>query len=66
MCNHILQKIKDGGVLSTMHALLVHLQTASIEQQPVIASLLLQLDLLVCFHFLNSTAKQIDLVNTSF
>ncbi|XP_021902519.1 putative E3 ubiquitin-protein ligase LIN-1 isoform X1 [Carica papaya] len=47
MCNHILQKIKDGGVLSTMHALLVHLQTASIEQQPVIASLLLQLDLLV-------------------
>ncbi|KAL0553368.1 hypothetical protein IC582_007262 [Cucumis melo] len=46
-CNQILQKIKNEGAFSTMHTLLTHLQKATIEQQPSIASLLLQLDLLV-------------------
>ncbi|KAI3750748.1 hypothetical protein L2E82_21540 [Cichorium intybus] len=47
LCNQILQIIKDEGACSTMHTLLVYLQNAPMEQQPVIASLLLQLDLLV-------------------
>ncbi|PWA53627.1 E3 ubiquitin-protein ligase LIN-1 [Artemisia annua] len=47
LCNQILQLIKDEGAFSTMHTLLVYLQNAPMEQQPVIASLLLQLDLLV-------------------
>ncbi|PKA66456.1 Putative E3 ubiquitin-protein ligase LIN-1 [Apostasia shenzhenica] len=46
-CNHILQIIKDEGAFSTMHSFLVYLQMAPIEQQPAVASLLLQLDLLV-------------------
>ncbi|KAI3757273.1 hypothetical protein L6452_04807 [Arctium lappa] len=46
-CNQILQIIKDEGAFSTMHTLLVYLQSAPMEQQPVTASLLLQLDLLV-------------------
>ncbi|CAH1446311.1 unnamed protein product [Lactuca virosa] len=46
LCNQILQIIKDEGACSTMHTLLVYLQNAPMEQQPVIASLLLQLDLL--------------------
>ncbi|KAF8410441.1 hypothetical protein HHK36_002970 [Tetracentron sinense] len=46
-CNQILQIIKDEGAFSTMHALLVYLQMAPMEQQPAIATLLLQLDLLV-------------------
>ncbi|XP_022937096.1 putative E3 ubiquitin-protein ligase LIN-1 isoform X1 [Cucurbita moschata] len=45
-CNQILQTIKDEGAFSTMHTLLTYLQMAPIEQQPGIASLLLQLDLL--------------------
>ncbi|KAI4324399.1 hypothetical protein MLD38_029894 [Melastoma candidum] len=45
--NHVLQKMKDEGSFSTMHTLLVYLQMAPMEQQPAIASLLLQLDLLV-------------------
>ncbi|CAM8926126.1 unnamed protein product [Rhodiola kirilowii] len=47
ICNTILQKIRDEGAFSTMHTLLVYLQMAPMEQQPVIATLLVQLDLLV-------------------
>ncbi|KAK3007668.1 hypothetical protein RJ639_014310 [Escallonia herrerae] len=47
LCNEILQIIKDEGAFSTMHTLLVYLQMAPMEQQPAIACLLLQLDLLV-------------------
>ncbi|XP_031407386.1 putative E3 ubiquitin-protein ligase LIN-1 isoform X2 [Punica granatum] len=47
VCNQILQIIKDEGAFSTMHTLLVYLQMAPMEQQPTIAALLLQLDLLV-------------------
>nr|AZL93829.1 U-box/WD40 protein [Ceanothus thyrsiflorus] len=46
-CNQILQIIKDDGAFSSMHTFLVYLQMAPMEQQPAIASLLLQLDLLV-------------------
>ncbi|CAM8966361.1 unnamed protein product [Rhodiola kirilowii] len=42
-----LHVIKDEGSVSTMHSLLVYLQTAPPEQSPVVASLLLQLDLLI-------------------
>ncbi|KAK1418553.1 hypothetical protein QVD17_27698 [Tagetes erecta] len=44
--NQILHIIKDEGTFSTMHTLLVYLQTAGTEQLPVVAGLLLQLDLL--------------------
>ncbi|KAK9059900.1 hypothetical protein SSX86_020604 [Deinandra increscens subsp. villosa] len=47
LSNQILQIIKDEGAFSTMHTLLVYLQNAPMEQQPAIASLLLQLDILV-------------------
>ncbi|KAL6295567.1 hypothetical protein ACE6H2_003709 [Prunus campanulata] len=47
LCNQILQMIKDEGAFSTMHTFLVYLQMAPMEQQPAIATLLLQLDLLV-------------------
>ena len=43
----ILHIIKDEGSLSTMHTLLVYLQTAREDRCPVVAGLLLQLDLLV-------------------
>ncbi|KAE8653635.1 hypothetical protein Csa_006994 [Cucumis sativus] len=43
----ILQNIKDGGEYSTMHSLLIYLQTARRDQSPVVAGLLLQLDVLV-------------------
>ncbi|GMI92736.1 hypothetical protein HRI_002942900 [Hibiscus trionum] len=43
----ILNIIRDEGAFSTMHALLVYLQTALQDQRPVVAGLLLQLDLLV-------------------
>ncbi|KAI4346033.1 hypothetical protein L6164_013116 [Bauhinia variegata] len=43
----ILYVIKEEGSFSTMHTLLIYLQTASEEQSPVVAGLLLQLDLLV-------------------
>ncbi|XAR61650.1 Ubiquitin--protein ligase [Bertholletia excelsa] len=46
-CNQVLQIIKEEGDFSTMHSLLVYLQMAPMEQQPAIATLLLQLDLLV-------------------
>lgn len=42
----ILRIIKDGGDFSTMHCLLLHLQTAPPDQCPAVAGLLLQLDLL--------------------
>ncbi|KAF3441907.1 hypothetical protein FNV43_RR15822 [Rhamnella rubrinervis] len=42
----ILHIIKDEGLLNTMHSLLVYLQTAPQDQCPVVAGLLLQLDLL--------------------
>ncbi|KAM6583195.1 hypothetical protein CsatB_010197 [Cannabis sativa] len=44
--DQILHIIKDEGPLSTMHALLVYLQTAPDDQCPTVAGLLLQLDLL--------------------
>ncbi|KAL3505402.1 hypothetical protein ACH5RR_035243 [Cinchona calisaya] len=47
LCNRILQIIKEEGAFSNMHTLLVYLQMAPMEQKPAIASLLLQLDLLV-------------------
>ncbi|WVZ72933.1 hypothetical protein U9M48_021315 [Paspalum notatum var. saurae] len=43
----LLRTIKDGGAFSMMHTLLVYLQSAPPEHSPVIAGLLLQLDLLV-------------------
>ncbi|GJN38208.1 hypothetical protein PR202_gb27230 [Eleusine coracana subsp. coracana] len=44
----VLRTIKDGGAtLSTMHALLVYLQSTPPDHTPVVAGLLLQLDLLV-------------------
>ncbi|KAL5778211.1 hypothetical protein ACOSP7_011137 [Xanthoceras sorbifolium] len=46
LCNQILQIIRDEGAFSTMHTFLVYLQMAPMEQQPLIATLLLQLDLL--------------------
>lgn len=49
MSGQILHMIKDEGAFSTMHTFLVYLQMAPMEQQPTIASLLLQLDLLVSF-----------------
>ncbi|OAE26556.1 hypothetical protein AXG93_3817s1190 [Marchantia polymorpha subsp. ruderalis] len=45
-CRDVLQAVKKEGLLSSMHVLLVHLQMAPIEQKPVAAGLLLQLDLL--------------------
>jgi WD40 repeat protein len=42
----VLHIIKDEGSFSTMHTLLIYLQTAVQDQCPVIAGLLLQLDLL--------------------
>ncbi|GFS41204.1 hypothetical protein Acr_00g0073010 [Actinidia rufa] len=43
----ILHIIKDEGTFSTMHTLLIYLQTALHDQCPIVAGLLLQLDLLV-------------------
>ncbi|OEL31842.1 putative E3 ubiquitin-protein ligase LIN-1 [Dichanthelium oligosanthes] len=43
----VLRAIKDGGSFSMMHTLLVYLQSAPPEHTPVVAGLLLQLDLLV-------------------
>lgn len=43
----VLHIIKDEGTFSTMHTLLVYLQTAAPEQCPIVAGLLLQLDILV-------------------
>nr|XP_043626060.1 putative E3 ubiquitin-protein ligase LIN-1 [Erigeron canadensis] len=45
--DQVLHIIKDEGTFSTMHTLLIYLQTALTEQIPIIAGLLLQLDLLV-------------------
>ncbi|XP_052200352.1 putative E3 ubiquitin-protein ligase LIN-1 isoform X2 [Diospyros lotus] len=42
----VLHIIKDEGTSSTMHTLLVYLQTALQDQSPIVAGLLLQLDLL--------------------
>ncbi|KAF8400830.1 hypothetical protein HHK36_014132 [Tetracentron sinense] len=42
----LLHIIKDEGAYSTMHTLLIYLQTALQDQCPVVAGLLLQLDLL--------------------
>ncbi|BAT94636.1 hypothetical protein VIGAN_08125500 [Vigna angularis var. angularis] len=47
VCNQILQAIKDEGAFSTMHTFLVYLQMAPMEHQLAVASLLLQIDLLV-------------------
>ncbi|OVA08576.1 WD40 repeat [Macleaya cordata] len=43
----LLHIIKDEGAFSTMHTLLIYLQTALQDQCPVVAGLLLQLDVLV-------------------
>lgn len=45
----ILVILKDEGTFSTMHTLLLYLQNATLEQSPIVAGLLLQLDLLVLF-----------------
>ncbi|GMP59804.1 hypothetical protein CsSME_00022937 [Camellia sinensis var. sinensis] len=42
----ILHIIKDEGTYSTMHTLLMYLQTAHQDQCPIVAGLLLQLDIL--------------------
>ncbi|PIN12300.1 G protein beta subunit-like protein [Handroanthus impetiginosus] len=42
----ILHILKDEGTFSTMHTLLVYLQNAPPDQSPIVAGLLLQLDLL--------------------
>ncbi|XVE76340.1 hypothetical protein DITRI_Ditri12bG0164300 [Diplodiscus trichospermus] len=47
LSNQILQIIRTEGAFSTMHTFLVYLQMAPMEHQPAIASLLLQLDLMV-------------------
>ncbi|WOH11153.1 hypothetical protein DCAR_0830632 [Daucus carota subsp. sativus] len=44
---NILHVIKDEGTFSTMHTLLIYLQTARQDQRPVVAGLLLQLDILM-------------------
>ncbi|XP_073043789.1 putative E3 ubiquitin-protein ligase LIN-1 isoform X2 [Primulina eburnea] len=46
LSNKILQTIKEEGMFSTMHILLVYLQMSPMEQKPAIATLVLQLDLL--------------------
>nr|DAD35576.1 TPA_asm: hypothetical protein HUJ06_006216 [Nelumbo nucifera] len=43
----LLRIMKDEGAFSMMHTLLIYLQTALQEQRPVVAGLLIQLDLLV-------------------
>ncbi|KAG8367387.1 hypothetical protein BUALT_Bualt16G0066700 [Buddleja alternifolia] len=43
----ILHMLKDEGTFSTMHTLLIYLQNALHDQSPIVAGLLLQLDLLV-------------------
>lgn len=43
----VLHIVKDEGTFSTMHTLMIYLQTALQDQCPVVAGLLLQLDLLV-------------------
>nr|GEX22415.1 putative E3 ubiquitin-protein ligase LIN [Tanacetum cinerariifolium] len=45
--DQILNIIKDEGTFSTMHTLLIYLETALMDQSPIIAGLLLQLDLVV-------------------
>ncbi|WRX24164.1 WD40 repeat - like 10 [Theobroma cacao] len=45
--NQMLEIIRTEGAFSTMHTFLVYLQMAPMEHQPAIATLLLQLDLLV-------------------
>eukprot|EP01018_Ginkgo_biloba_P029292 Gb_13711 [translate_table: standard] len=47
LINKFLSELQKEGLLNTMHVLLVYLQTAPLEQQPMAATLLLQLDLLV-------------------
>ncbi|KAI3790166.1 hypothetical protein L2E82_02999 [Cichorium intybus] len=44
--DQILHIIKDEGTFNTMHTLLIYLQTSLDDQCPIIAGLLLQLDLL--------------------
>ncbi|GJS47902.1 putative E3 ubiquitin-protein ligase LIN, partial [Tanacetum coccineum] len=48
--DQILHIIKDEGTFSTMHTLLIYLQTALTDQSPIIAGLLLQLDLVDLRH----------------
>ncbi|KAI3983686.1 hypothetical protein MKX01_001090 [Papaver californicum] len=43
----LLHIIKDEGAFSTMHTLLIYLQSANQDQSPIAAGLLLQLDILV-------------------
>ncbi|KAG6543449.1 hypothetical protein Mapa_015119 [Marchantia paleacea] len=44
--NDILQVVRSEGLLSSMHMLLMQLQMAPLQQRPVAAGLLLQLDLM--------------------
>ncbi|KAI3977596.1 hypothetical protein MKX01_000509 [Papaver californicum] len=43
----LLHIIKDEGAFSTMHTLVIYLQSAHQDQSPIVAGLLLQLDILV-------------------
>ncbi|KAA8528137.1 hypothetical protein F0562_035612 [Nyssa sinensis] len=45
--NLLLSGLQNEGIVNTMHVLLVHLQSSPPEQRPLVAVLLLQLDLLV-------------------
>lgn len=47
LINKLLGELQNKGLLNTMHILLVYIQTALLEEQPMAASLLLQLDLLL-------------------
>uniref|UniRef100_A0A0E0JFY7 RING-type E3 ubiquitin transferase n=1 Tax=Oryza punctata TaxID=4537 RepID=A0A0E0JFY7_ORYPU len=47
VADRLLRAIKEASSFSMMHTLLVYLQSATPEQSPVVAGLLLQLDLLV-------------------
>lgn len=42
-----LNGLKNEGCLNTMHILFVYLQQAPADQRPLVAAILLQLDLLV-------------------
>lgn len=50
----LLHTIKEEGAFNIMHTLLVYLQTALQDQCPIVAGLLLQLDLLVGIHLSHS------------
>lgn len=44
-----LSALQNGGIMNTLHVLLVYLQTSPYEQRALVAVLLLHFDLMVCF-----------------